>query len=102
MSCASILSTKGVEKLNRMEMCSKVSVEYTGPKPFTFLGVAVLGGLGAVFGALRGGVLGAIVLSMLGATIGATIGYATDTVFEALIRLMYQGLEVTMNYGNQG
>jgi hypothetical protein len=39
---------------------------------------------------------------MLGATIGATIGYATDTVFEALIRLMYQGLEVTMNYGNQG
>jgi uncharacterized membrane protein len=102
MSCASILSTKGVEKLNRMEMCSKVSVEYTGPKPFTFLGVAVLGGLGAVFGALRGGVLGAIVLSMLGATIGATIGYAADIIFEALIHPTHQSLKATMNYDNRG
>jgi outer membrane lipoprotein SlyB len=102
MSYVNISDAKGVKKLSRMKMCGKVSVEYTGPKPFTFLGTAVLGGLGVVFGALRGGVLGAIVLSMLGATIGAIIGYATDTVFEALIRLMYQGLEVTMNYGNQG
>jgi hypothetical protein len=102
MSYVNILDAKGAEKLSRMKMCGKVSVEYAGPKPFTFLGVAVLGGSGAVFRALRGGVLGAIVLGMLGATIGATIGYATDTVFEALIRLMYQGLEVTMNYGNQG
>jgi len=104
MNYVNILEAKGVEKLNRMKMCGKVSVEYTCPKPFTFLGPAVLGGLGAVFGALRGGVLGAIVLSMLGAAIGATIGYAIDTVFEALalMHLMYQGLEVTMNYGDQG
>jgi len=93
---------KSSEKPNRTQTYGEVRIGYVGPKPFTFLGAAVLGGLGAVFGALRGGVLGAIVLSMLGATIGATIGYATDTVFEALIRLMYQGLEATMNYGNQG
>jgi len=102
MSYVNILEAKGAKKLSRMKMCGEASVEYTGPKPFTFLGVAVLGGLGAVFGALRGGVLGAIVLSMLGAAIGATIGYAIDAVFEALIRPMYQGLEVAMNYGNQG
>jgi len=102
MSHVNTLDTKDVKKLSRMKMCNEVSVEYIGPKPFTFLGAAVLGGSGAVFGALRGGLLGAIVLGMLGATIGATIGYAIDAVFEALVHPMYQGLEVAMNYGDQG
>jgi len=38
MSYVNISDAKGVEKLSRMKMCGKVSVEYTGPKPFTFLG----------------------------------------------------------------
>jgi hypothetical protein len=100
MSYVNILDAKGVKKLSRMKMCGKVSVGCAGPKLFTFLGATVLGGLGAVFGALRCGALGAIVLSMLGATIDATIGYATaDIIFEALIRpYTYQCLEAAMNY----
>jgi hypothetical protein len=102
MSCASILSTKGVEKLSRMEMYNKVDIEYTGPKPFAFLGATVLSSLGAATGARRGGVLGAIAYSVVYAMAGTIMGYMIDTFLEAIMHLMYQGLEVAMNYGNQG
>jgi hypothetical protein len=102
MSCASILSTKGVEKLSRMEMYSKVNIEYTGPKPFAFLGATVLSSLGAATGARRGGVLEAIAYSVVYAMAGTIMGYVIDTVLEAIMHLMYQSLEVAMNYSDQG
>jgi outer membrane lipoprotein SlyB len=85
-----------------MEMYNKVDIEYTGPKPFAFLGATVLGGLGAVTGARRGGVLGAIAYSVVYAMAGTIIGYVIDSILEAIMRLTYQGLEVAMDYGNQG
>jgi hypothetical protein len=102
MSCASILSTKGVEKLSRMEMYNKVDIEYTGPKPFAFLGATVLSSLGAATGARRGGVLGAIAYSVVYAMAGTIMGYMIDTFLEAIMHLMYQSLEVAMNYSDQG
>jgi outer membrane lipoprotein SlyB len=102
ISYVNISNVRNIKRFNRIEVCSKVSVEYAGSKPFTFLGAAVLSGLGAVTGARRGGVLGAIAYSVVYAMAGTIIGYVIDAILEAIMRLTYQGLEVAMNYGDQG
>ena len=102
MSYVNISNARNTKRFNRIEVCGKVSVEYAGSKPFTFLGVAVLGGLGAVIGAQRGGVLEAIAYGVVCAMTGTVIGYMIDSILETIMHLTHQGLGVVMDYGSQG